>query len=176
MPESLSSYWDLVEPVFEKINTADEVSFLTSVAGVPRPIVLLHAAHFCLAEVHNGGFLQFLWNSTGVLAPESVEGFKAIGMPKLASTVEASMAPLGSPYPRDRDARWDALLAASKCSQIKLEKIFKTTSNFYLGFEEATQSLSFDTLNEQAWTLARGENGGFQEAATRYAQAWHPIQ
>jgi len=29
-------------------------------------MLLLYAAHFCLSEVHNGGFLQLFWNSTGI--------------------------------------------------------------------------------------------------------------
>jgi hypothetical protein len=36
--------------------------FAESIAEVPRPGVLLFAAHISLAEVHNGGFLQLFWN------------------------------------------------------------------------------------------------------------------
>jgi hypothetical protein len=45
----------------------------------------------------------------------------------------------------------------------------------YLAFEEATEPLSFDQSNRNAWELAESENGGFEEAPTRYAQSVTPI-
>jgi hypothetical protein len=158
------------------IDFSDHESYSSSVANLPRSIVLLYAAHFFLAEVHNGGFLQFFWNSTGLIAPEAVEGFMAIGMPQLAALLKTTAAPLGSPYPRDRNSRWDALLMASGRSQRELKQIFKRTPNMYLAFAEATKPLLFDEQNRLVWELAESENGGFQEAATRYSQSLDSIQ
>jgi hypothetical protein len=169
MLDPIHSYWQLVEPVFSKIDiSSDEATFLTSTTNIPRPVVLLYTSHFCLSEIHNGGLLQFYWNSTGLIAP-AIEGFKVIGMPKLASFLETAAAALGLPYPRDRSARWDALLAASGLDEQELKRIFEDAPNFYLAFAESTRTLFPDELNQQAWNLAKDENGGFQEAATRYA-------
>lgn len=176
MAEDLRSYWDLVEPMFQHVDTTDVAKYSKSIEVVPRAVLLLFAAHFCLSEVHNGGLLQFFWNSTGILAPEAIEGFKAIGMGELASLVRAAAAPLGSPYPREREERWDAMLAATGKSEAELTAIFKEKKNLderkdlYLGFVAATASLGFDQLDEQVGELAENENGGFQEAASRYAQ------
>lgn len=176
MAEELYSYWALVEPLFQQVDTTDAAAYSKSVEVIPREVVLLFAAHFCLSEVHNGGFLQFFWNSNGMMAPEAIEGFKAIGMPKLASVVKAAAAPLGSPYPREREERWDAMLAASGKDEDELMAIFEKEmaidgcKGFYLGFVTTTAALGFDKLDSQAWDLARTENGGFQEAASRYAQ------
>jgi hypothetical protein len=121
MAESAHSYWDLIEPVLDEINIYDgEANFLKSIQPISRPLVLLYAAHFCQSEVCNGGFLQFFKNSTGVLCPEAIEGFKLIGMPQLASVIETAAALLGSPYPRDREARSNALLAASRLEENEL--------------------------------------------------------
>src|SRR5580704_5342938 len=144
MSESIGSYWDLVEPIFSKVDLDEPAKFFHSISRIPRPVLLLYAAHFCLSEVWNGGFFQFFWNSTGMIAPEAVEGLCAIGMRELASVLEAAAAPLGSPYPRDRDERWDALLAASGRGEEDMKKIFEESSNFYLAFEEAAKPLSFD--------------------------------
>jgi hypothetical protein len=78
-----------------------------------------------LAEVHNGGFLQLFWNNTGVLVPEAIEGLLAIGMLKMASILREAALPLGTPYPRDRDDRWDALLVASNRDSDELEQMFE---------------------------------------------------
>ena len=130
----------------------------------------------CLAEVHNGGTLQLFWNSSGMLVPEGIEGFKVIEMPTMASLLENAAKPLGSPYPRDRDDRWDAMLSASGYSKRRLKSMFKKQENLYLAFYEATEKLHFDKLDQQIWKCAKTENGGFQEAATRYAQSIQFVQ
>lgn len=171
MPKLIESYWELLKPSFDAIDTGGSPeNYASSIEKVPRPVVLLYATHMCLAEVHNGGLLQFFWNSTGIVAPETVEGFRAMGMPKLASLVMNVASSLGDPYPRGRDARWEALLAASGRSQSEIQHIFSESNNFYLAFVEATESLGFDSLNEVIWEAADKENGGFQEAATNYAR------
>ncbi len=169
MPGNCRRYWELVEPLFASVSVEDLGSYEISIQNVPRSHLLLFAAHFCLSEVHNGGFLQFFWNSTGLLAPEAIEAFKAIGMPRLASVLAKAAAPLGSPYPRVREDRWDALLVASGRSVEELEEIFRAQSNLHLAFEEATVPLNFEELNRQAWQLAEAENGDFGNAATQYA-------
>ena len=65
---------------------------------------------------------------------------------------------------------------ASARSEQDLEKIFEGEPHLYVAFCEATEALPFPTLNQQAWTLAEAENGGFQEAATRYAQSLYQVQ
>ena len=171
----MKSYWEVIEPLFDMIDTGnDHQAFIDSISSLPRTSVLLFSAHMALAEVHNGGFLQLFWNTTGILVPEAIEGFTTIGMPTMAAILQEAARPLGSPYPRDRDERWDALLAASTKNAEEIERIFKKAENFYLGFEEAT--ISFDALNHRFWDTAKIENGGFQIAATRYAQDPYLIQ
>src|ERR1700761_4692265 len=58
--------------------------FFETFRVVSRPIGLLHAAYWCQSEVFNGGLRQFLWNSAGMMGPEAVEGFVAIGQPMTA--------------------------------------------------------------------------------------------
>ena len=173
----MQSYWEVVEPLFNLIDTGNgHKAFAASIVSLPRSSVLLFSAHMALAEVHNGGFLQLFWNETGVPVPEAIEGFKAIGMPIMASILQEAAQPLGDPYPRGRDERWDALLVASGRSTRELKRIFKNAPNFYLAFQEATSTLPYDALNQRFWDAAKVENGGFQDAATRYAQSPFLIQ
>jgi hypothetical protein len=171
MSKPLGSYWDVLEPQFKAINIYKNAETLAaSIADIPRYIVLLYAAHMCQSEVHNGGFLQLFWNSTGIIVPDAIEAYKTIGMPILASLLEQAVQPLGLPYPLDRDDRWDALLRASGLDEAELEAIFKTTDNFYIGFVKATKNLPFDDLDREFWDAVKTESGGFETAATRYAQ------
>ncbi len=63
------------------------------------------------------------------------------------------------------------MLAASGYSSPELESIFRKHDNLYLAFHEAVGKLPFDALDEQFWSRAEDENGGFQDAATRYANS-----
>jgi hypothetical protein len=108
LPQSLygGDYGRLVEPVWGKISTSDRPEVFRRQYRQVRPEVgHLFAAHWCQSEVRNGGFYQFFWNSTGVLAPEAVEGFRAIGLPGCAELLAEAMRYFGVPYPRERVAR-----------------------------------------------------------------------
>lgn len=119
--------------------------FFETFNRVPRAIGLIHATFWCDVEVSNGGFRQLLWNSAGILAPEAVEGFVAIGQPRVADLVREAIASLGLPYPRNREARIAAV--------DMLPKRF-----FYV-------------LDDRFYALKDAEGGGFRMACERYAIA-----
>jgi hypothetical protein len=111
-----------------------------------------------------------------VLVPEAVEGFKAIEMGRTAAILTRAALLLGSPYPRDRSDRWDALLVASGRESHELEGIFASEKNLYLAFAEATNRLPLNEVSDEFWESAKTDNGGFQHAATRYAQLVWAVQ
>jgi hypothetical protein len=137
-------YWSIVEPVWDAIDiySGPEV-FARTFDSAPRASGLLFAAHFCQSEICNGGFHQFFWNKTGVLAPEAVEGFREIGQTQVAALIEKAMSLFGSVYPRDRKQRQTQLTEVSR--------------------------ISLDALDKTFYSLLRSEAGGFNAAADRYA-------
>lgn len=142
---NMSDYWDKVEPFWEAIDIYEGPDvFRQTFSTAPKEVGLLFAAHFCQSEVCNGGLDQFFWNSTGVLAPEAVEGFREIGQIQIANLLEAAMNLVASPYPRDREER-QALL-----SQVPKEAL--------------------DALDKTFFVLIDSEEGGFQAAADRYVE------
>jgi hypothetical protein len=137
-------YWKIIEPIWNEINIYDRTEvFLDTYSKAPREAALLYAAHFCHSEVCNGGFSQFFNNSTGVLAPEAVQGFRIIGQNRIAALIETAMLAFGAPYLRDRDKR-----------QVVLEGL---------------PPKAFDDLDEQFFALIETEAGGFEASADRYA-------
>jgi hypothetical protein len=134
---SLYSIWDV-------INIYDGPGvFLTTLNQVSRETGLLFAAHSCQSEVCNGGFRQFFCNSTGVLAPEAVDGFTAIGQVQLGNLLRQAMALLGSPYIREREARQAAL--------------------------DLLPPGRFEELDDKFFALLGSEAGGFEVATDKYA-------
>ena len=105
-----ASAWRIIEPYWEAVSVYDgPLQFLQDFAQLPEPARHLFAVWWCDAEVCNGGFHQFFANSTGVLAPEAAQGFRAIGLDQCAECVESAIARFGDPYPRDQALRDDGL-------------------------------------------------------------------
>ena len=146
-------YWDLVAPIWDTVSIYDGGdTFLKQYNASPEASRILFSAHWTQSEVRNGGFDQYFSNSTGVLAPEAVSAFRALGMPMSATAIEHAMAFFDSPYPRERSEREDALEAAFEAS-------------------DDDEYDPFGDLNDSFFELLDTENGGFEEAADKYAEA-----
>jgi hypothetical protein len=169
MEQEESSYWNAIELIWDLVNFYDgEETYLASISTLDRPLVLLYAAHFAYSEICNGGFQQFYWNSTGAIGPETVEGYRMIGMPELADLVERTSALLESPYPHDRQLRQRVLFRVSGCGELDP----KSEDNFAKLYEVSGKEdapIDWNALNKDFYRLAETENGGFEAAANRYA-------
>ena len=98
-------YWSLVEPYWDSVQLDDPLSFLREYSAMPEASRHLLAAHWLYSEVCNGGFHQFFTNPTGVLAPEAVDGLRALGLAELAGIAAQAVAFFETPYPRDQMVR-----------------------------------------------------------------------
>jgi hypothetical protein len=100
------SYRDLIEPYWSAVPLDKGAEIFAEEFGkLPVASRRLFATHWTQSEVQNGGLGQFFSNDTGILAPEAVEGFRALGMPQTAETLTEAMRQFGEEYPRDRNAR-----------------------------------------------------------------------
>jgi hypothetical protein len=117
-------------------------AFLNTWNALQEPVGLLFAAWVTQCEVLNGGFAQFFWNSTGVVAPEAVRGFRALGQPKTAETLQRALARFGPAYLRDDNER---------------RRIFPDPVH-----------PAFDDLTDEFVDCLYAENGGFDAAADEY--------
>jgi hypothetical protein len=154
------TYWNAIDPIWNDINIDSAESFQLTFSNVPRELGLLYAAHFCQSEICNGGFTQFFWNSTGVLAPEAIEGLAAIGQLQVADVVRRAVSMLGAPYPRDRAARWAALDELAPAADREPDS---------LGRAAYRRIDLFRPLEKEFYSLLRTEADGFENAADRYA-------
>lgn len=143
------TYWRLVEPIWDTVSISDGAEeFLKEFNNVGEKERNLYAAHWTQSEILNGGLAQFFTNPTGVLAPEAVNAFNAIGMPQCASILAESMKFFGASYPRDRAIR---------------EQVFEEFLQNNVGV------IPIEQHEDSMATAIEDENGGFESAANRYA-------
>ena len=164
-------YWDHIEPFWQFVSIYDgPEEFLLHFTETPEHAAHLFALHWCASEVCNGGFHQFFFNSTGVLAPEAVAGFRAIGMPRTAAVVVAAMASFGEPYPRDCEERQDALDALDTGGGGDEDEDEDEDEDKDEDKDEDEDWVSpFKDLDNRFYDLLGRENGGMERAAERYA-------
>ena len=127
-------YWTLVEPVWLPLNRSwddgpDDFGRLFE--SIRPEIGHLYAAHWCQSEVRNGGLHQFFSNTTGLLAPEAVEGFRAIGAAGWAKILTDAMKHFSTPYPRDRDDRAELLPMRQRRARETWDPFYKLDERFY---------------------------------------------
>jgi hypothetical protein len=135
-------YRSLVATVWDAIDIyKDPAVVLTTFHQARRESALLYAAYFCQYEICNGGFYQFFHNATGVLAPEAIEGFTAIGQTQIADVVRQAMKVMDTPYVRESDPRRDSLPSRD----------------------------AFREFDKRFYALIDAEAGGFDVAADNYA-------
>jgi len=96
----------IIEPVYWSANIYDSLQeYEASLQSFSRPQRLLNALHWYIAEVNNGGHDQFYANSTGIVWPDALAAFEAIGVPDGAEIIRESTERLGGPPSREREER-----------------------------------------------------------------------
>jgi hypothetical protein len=100
----------VIERFHSRINIYDsEEKFLLGYNSVPQYAADIFVCSWCISEVCNGGFHQFFLNSTGIVAPEAVNGFHRMGLLAASRIVRSAMNFFGDEFPRDRDVRIEKL-------------------------------------------------------------------
>jgi hypothetical protein len=94
--------------------------------GLSEPQLYYLTLSWLDAEVRNGGFSQYFFNSSGDLAEHAVDAAKAVGATRAARLIQKAVALFGRDGPdSDRDERMDQLSAVS------LEALEKLDTQYY---------------------------------------------
>ena len=148
------SYWDIIEKAYPSATVYEgEETWTSEMKKYPSWVIDVLSVHWTVAEVENGGFAQYFLNTTGVMAPEALEGLKKLGSDKAAAMLCRAMNHLGSVYPRSRDVR--AGLMAAKSDHNPKEKAW-----------DPYQDNPFEDLEEEFFDLT----GEIYAALDRYAR------
>ena len=124
---------ELIQPAWETVNIYGSYEeYEESLKPYTIEQRYLLAMHWLGAEVDNGGFQQFLSNSTGIVWEDAYKGYQAIGSEKLTYLIEELIKIYGADIPFDREERVNILESFSK---EKLEEI-DTLTNLYYEIEE----------------------------------------
>ena len=76
------------------------------------------------AQVNNGGFNQYFFNSSGRLVPYAANALRTIGAQEMSSIVDLAVYAIGPNIPwLDDDARQDTVLALDDDIQSELEEL-----------------------------------------------------
>lgn len=155
------AYWEAIADAAENIDfNAGLEKALDDFLELPHWLRLLMASDWCQKEICNGGLLQFFTNSTGMFAPEAVEGLRAMGLTECANLVEEGMRnrdndpreEFGPRFPEEERSEWNPFYALD-------DKIFAELGHDGGRFEKAAQAffLKHTRPNENSETSASYE-------------------
>ncbi|HWG47925.1 MAG TPA: DUF4375 domain-containing protein [Gemmataceae bacterium] len=118
-------------------------------AELPVQVRYLFTAHACWIDAFPSGLLLFYHLSHGILAPEAVDGFRALGMPECAETLAEANAVFGPEFPRELQVR-----------------------NQLLKLPGSEEFRDFTAHDERFFAALEREEGadGFMEVVDRYAR------
>ena len=120
---------ELIQPAWETVNIYGSYEeYEESLKAYTTEQRYLLAMHWLGAEGDNGGFQQFLSNSTGIVWEDAYKGYQAIGSEKLAYLIEELIKICGRDIPFDREERGNIL---DSFSQEKLAEIDAITDLYY---------------------------------------------
>jgi Domain of unknown function (DUF4375) len=151
MPDNTPDlYWKYVEPIWDSVSIYDgSTNFIEQFSALTEKEKVLFASHWAQSEIMNGGLGQFFSNSTGVLAPEAVEAFIALDMPKCAKVIGEAMHFFGEVYPREANSR-----------ETVFEEFYEKFGKTAIPFEKCENTIAVDIEEE---------NGGFWASANLFA-------
>lgn len=115
---------DHYDEIMEYVDKATDKYIRLGVSELDHHEIVLLSVWMLEAEVNNGGFNQYYWNSAGELATETVASLKEIGANETASIVEAANSnfPNSSP-PKDREERQVLLEKLENSGTLKLDSL-----------------------------------------------------
>jgi hypothetical protein len=95
---------------------------------------------------------KFFYVPTGVLAPEAVAGFLAIGLYVCAGIIEKTMSFFGDPYPRDQEKHIEFLDQIHGDTPIEWKPFYHLDEKFFegLGYGEERFLKAADSYTRQA--------------------------
>ena len=104
-------FWAVVEPMWEDLNFYEDPQTTAGFFARASPVQgAMIAMWWCRSEVCNGGFDQFFWNSTGMIWPYALQGFRLVGANSYAELLENALSVFpGGVAPLERNER-DAVL------------------------------------------------------------------
>lgn len=120
-------WWDVIEPAFDELRTPYETD--PRLAALTPGQRALYALHWTRSEIDNGGFHQYLHNSTGMLANEALRGVELIDATEFADLFRDVRSLLsGDGFVEDRDRRVALLEGLSDEALVELDRL---TERFY---------------------------------------------
>jgi len=99
---------------------------------------VIFLAYFMDAEVRNGGFDQFFFNTQGNFAADTIDALHAVGAPKSADLLRRACAAFAPEAPSpDRDVRWTQMDRLPK----ELREGWNALDTLYYDFGEKIPAL-----------------------------------
>lgn len=106
----------------------------------------LYIVRILEAEVNNGGFSQFFFNSSGIFANELVDAFQKIGADKMAEICKKAVSIYGDEVPADREKREELLSSDNEEQDEKIAAVLTECDDAFYACEDDLNELCYQFI------------------------------
>lgn len=112
----IDDVFNVIEPAYWTIDIYEtHEHYLKTAQTFTQEMRYLNAVFWYMAEVRNGGHSQFLFNSTGIVWEDALNGFKLFGLPEHAQNLQKVVDFFEGKIPFDREKRQELLDELEGC-------------------------------------------------------------
>lgn len=144
---------DLIDPLWWAVSIYDgKEQYEADLARFTSTQRKIFAVNWLDSEVSNGGFDQFMFNSTGIVWEDALTGFRLIGANRCAEILERVIEKFGGSIPFDREERQEILekLTADPDNEGEYLDIFGDDDRNYFEVNEEIDGLIMDYAKTHA--------------------------
>ncbi|MGX7087644.1 DMP19 family protein [Gemelliphila palaticanis] len=142
--QNIDESWAICEPMWWTINIYDSYEdYIESAEGFALEQRYLLAITWYFAEVNNGGHHQFLYNSTGIVWEDALNGFKHFGMPKFAANFMEVIDYCDGKISFSREERWNMLERLEEKNEEEFLKVLDEADDFIYKYEGEENELNY---------------------------------
>ena len=133
----------------------DEGDDLTiHIERLSHPSKIIYLAETCDGEIHNGGFDQFFWNSSGDFTIETIEALKELGAINSVQLFKNAISWFPNSLPSaDRETRWKQLKVFEESTAYG--KLLDTLDKEFYKYEDNIMALIDEYIKVHAESTIR---------------------
>lgn len=146
--------WDINEPMWHSINILDSYEeYIQSAEKFTLEQRYLNAIIAYYGEINNGGHHQFLFNYTGIVWEDVLNGFKHFGMLEFSENIQKLVDYFGGTISFDTEERREIIEKLEEENEAEFFEVLDEVDDFTDGYDGEADELNYIKANPEKFVF-----------------------